>query len=195
MKCIRKKRMLIYIMSMVLEMILAGCGMEQSRKLTHVDTAMGTVVQQTLYVQPGAQSVKEEESLPRELMDLLNSLEKESLSWREETSEIYRINLAEEKIGCALSPDMKGYLETIGEVWKNSSGALDVTVGSVTGLWDIDTYAVEKSADFRIPAEQELRSALAATGFEKVNVNDGRIYLPEDIKLDLGGVGKGIACD
>ncbi len=195
MKYIRRKRVLIYMVIALTAVMSVGCGMERSQKMTYTDTAMGTVVQQTLYVQPKAWQAEAEESLPHELMALLDSLENETLSWREETSEIYRINSAEGENGCTLTPDMQQYLEIIGDVWKKSGGALDVTVGSVTRLWDIDGWAVGETTDFKLPTELELGNALVATGFEKVNVSDGKIYLPEDINLDLGAVGKGIACD
>ena len=97
--------------------------------------------------------------------------------------------------GCVLSPKMQMYLENIKDVWEKSDGALDVTVGRVTGLWNIDTYAVNSNIDFSIPTQQELEDALASSGFEKVKVAEGKIYLTEEVKLDLGAVGKGIACD
>jgi len=195
MKYIGRKRLWIYKMLLLCTALFTGCNMRSSQKITYVDTAMGTIVQQTLYVKANSKQAKDCEKIPDEVMDLLNSLEKETLSWREETSEIHRINTAENGTGCILSREMLLYLESIRDVWENSDGALDVTVGGVTGLWNIDTYAVNGNADFDLPAQQELESALASTGFEKVKIVDSKIYLPENIKLDLGAVGKGIACD
>ena len=193
MKYIGRKRLWIYKILLLCTVLFTGCSLRPSQKINHVDTAMGTIVQQTLYVKSNGQ--QEGEGLPHELMELLDSLEKETLSWREETSEIYRINIGESVTGCELSPKMQMYLENIKDVWEQSDGALDVTVGRVTGLWNIDTYAVNSNIDFSIPTQQELEDALASSGFEKVKVAEGKIYLTEEVKLDLGAVGKGIACD
>ena len=193
MKYIGRKRLWIYKMLLMCTVLFTGCSIAPSQKITHVDTAMGTVVQQTLYVNANPQKTAEYEKVTGELMDLLDSLEKETLSWREEASEIYRINSAGKE--SVLSAPMQLYLDNIKDVWEKSGGALDVTVGNVTELWNIDTYAVNDNMEFSLPTQQELEDALAATGFEKVKLEDGKIYLPEDIKLDLGAVGKGIACD
>ena len=193
MKYIARKRLWIYGLFLVCTMFFAGCSLRSSQKINYVDTAMGTIVQQTLYVKANSQQAIECEKMPCELMDLLNSLEQETLSWREEASEIYRINSAEKE--SVLSAQMQLYLDNIKDVWEKSGGALDVTVGNVTELWNIDTYAVNDNMEFSLPTQQELEDALASTGFEKVKIVDSKIYLPENIKLDLGAVGKGIACD
>ena len=91
MKCIGKKRVLIYMMSIVWAVLLAGCGMNPSQKMTYTDTAMGTVVQQTLYIgdktnqtedvqagdgQAGDPQAEDPQVIPSDLMALLDSLEK-----------------------------------------------------------------------------------------------------------------------
>ena len=90
MKYIGRKRLWIYKILLLCTVLFTGCSLRPSQKINLVDTAMGTIVQQTLYVKSNGQ--QEGEGVPHELMELLDSLEKETLSWREETSEIYRIN-------------------------------------------------------------------------------------------------------
>ncbi len=233
------KRIVIYIFSILALFFFGSCG-RQSEKVTYVDTAMGTIIRQTLYVDvtpelvpgtAGGDADKSEdegisERLPEEIMALLNSLEKDTLSWREETSEIYQINLSNGKDGYPLSQDMQQYLNVIRDVWEESKGAFDVTIGEVTRLWNIDIWAQvgnmpvgeaagedgseeagedgsEKANEdgnigdgtFQLPDEGTLQAALLNTGFEKIRMEDGCIYMSENVKLDLGAVGKGIACD
>ena len=203
MKYFRKKRKWISIMVPVVALLLGGCGIQQSEKLSCTDTAMGTIVQQTLYVRSDMDQAGVGQDIPREVMSLLVSLEIETLSWREKTSEVYQINQSDETTGYPLSDKMQKYLECVDDVWKKSEGALDVTLGSVTRLWDIDGRALGKEQGesgaetdgFKIPDRQMLQEVLNDTGFGKVKIADGRIYMPAQMKFDLGAVGKGIACD
>ncbi len=193
MKYIRQKRNGLYmlLLSVVMMVLAGGCGMKKTEKVTCADTAMGTIVQQTLYVQR-----ENSEITLNEIMELLDSLEKDTLSWREETSEVYSINSSSEHTGYVLSEKMRQYLEIIRDVWMQSNGAFDVTVGEVTGLWGIDEWQQKEVCDyFQLPAVEELQAALKNSGFEKIKIEGKQIYMPAHIQLDLGAVGKGIACD
>ncbi|MBQ7775584.1 MAG: FAD:protein FMN transferase [Lachnospiraceae bacterium] len=174
--------------------LLCGCS-RQAEKVTKVGTAMGTVVQETLYVT----DMEAGQNAAQEMISKIERLEQESLSWRMEGSEVAGINAkAGEAAGALLSVEMQADLEQIWEVSKKSGGALDVTVGQVTGLWDLDTWAVadaEAQKAFREPEQEALQGVLANTGYEKVSLEGERIYLPMGMSLDLGAVGKGIACD
>lgn len=175
-------------------LFLCGCS-RQAEKLTKTDTAMGTVIQETLYVtdkEKGQEAVKE-------IITIIDTLEQEGLSWRVENSEVAVINSkAGEEEGTILSEEMQTDLQQIWEVSQRSQGALDITVGQVTRLWDLDTWAVadaEVQKAFQEPDAGSLQETLANTGYEKVALEGKKIYLPEGMSLDLGAVGKGIACD
>lgn len=175
-------------------LMMTGCG-RQPQKLSMADTAMGTVVQETLYVA----DVEEGQELAKELLEELSRLEQERLSWRLEGSEVAAINASSgEENGVVLSEEMQEYLTCIWEVSQVSGGALDVTVGQVTQLWDLDTWAVADVAaqeNFQEPDVVVLEEVLECTGYEKVTLEGNKIYLPVGMSLDLGAVGKGIACD
>ncbi len=174
--------------------LITGCS-GQPQKLTMVDTAMGTVVQETLYVT----DVDRGQEAAQKLLAEIERLEQESLSWRLKGSEVADINeRAGVEEGVMLSAKLQADLRQIWEVSEKSAGALDVTVGKVTGLWDLDTWAVaDKSSqgDFQEPTAEALQVVLENTGYEKVRLEEDRIYLPEGMSLDLGAVGKGITCD
>ncbi len=194
-----------------LAIALTGCGAAPVRQQTSVDTAMGTIVSQTLYVQETEWPASEEdwEELPESpcasVMGILKELEEQELSWRIEGSEVARINAladqgeagedlspgqGEQGIFASLSAAMGETLARIWQVSMDSGGALDVTLGRLSRLWNLD------GTDFsRIPEEGQVRDALKDTGFGRVQFPENGIWLPLGMQLDLGAVGKGIACD
>lgn len=192
-QCDRKFIIAGSILSLSL-LLFAGCS-RKAEKLTLADTAMGTVVQETLYVTDEEKG----QDAAKEIIAELEQLEKERLSWRLEDSEVAGINgNAGEETGATLSVEMRADLKKIWEVSVKSGGALDVTVGELTGLWDLDTWAAaepEEQQSFTAPSKEQIEKLLVYTGFEKVRLEGDKIYLPEGMKLDLGAVGKGIACD
>lgn len=170
---------------------LTGCaGTGQTGEYRRADTAMGTIISQTLYVKGDGAAVGDG------IMELVRSLEEDTLSWRLETSELYRVNAgAGDPEGTAVSDRLAAILDKVLAVARDSGGALDVTIGEVTGLWDIDDWAAgEQEGDFVLPDQAALTEALSRSGYEKVALNGGRVYLPEGTSLDLGAVGKGAAC-
>ncbi|MCR5425936.1 MAG: FAD:protein FMN transferase [Lachnospiraceae bacterium] len=130
-------------------------------------------------------------------------LETRELSWRIEGSEVWRINAAAgDPEGLELSPEMEEILTRCLAVSEESGGAFDITLGALTQLWDLDRAALEmqeagsgaESTEpvYTPPSDEEVRAALARCGYEKVRIEEHRIYLPEGMRIDLGAVGKGI---
>ncbi|MDE6517703.1 MAG: FAD:protein FMN transferase, partial [Acetatifactor sp.] len=133
--------------------LLTGCGAAPIRQQNRVDTAMGTIVTQTLYVQQGReQSALKSEPEDRadeesaSIMQLLADLEQQELSWRIESSEVARINaqnaMGEEANVISVSSSMQEILGRIWQVSADSGGALDVTLGRLSRLWNLDELAV-----------------------------------------------------
>lgn len=166
----------------------------------YADTAMGTVVQQTVY----ATDQDTAQEFSARAMELLWELERERISWRLETSEVYRANAAAGNgEGFLLSAELSELLAGCLLLWERSEGAFDVTLGAVTRLWDIDRWAAESDREgFRIPGEEALEEALGTCGSGRMRLEDAagdgqkgrlRLFLPEGMRLDLGAVGKGLA--
>ncbi len=191
-----KKKIFPLSISLVLSIsiFLSGCGTKEPKLLSHVDTAMGTVVVQQLYVEEAAgETLKAPDDA---ILEQISALESERLSWRLETSELNHINQQiKEGEEILLSPQMEAVLTDCLDVSRNSGGAFDITIGEVTRLWNIDSRAggTEESAEYDLPAEEQITEALANSGWEKLSIKDHRLLVSADMSLDLGAVGKGIA--
>ncbi len=209
---------------------MSGYGAERPQRQDSVDTAMGTVVSQTLYVRPqaaGEDMPDQSEGETARILKLLGDLEQRELSWRAADSEVAGINARSREAGeqtgsrvqgettvtVTVSPSMLQLLSRIWQVSEDSGGALDVTLGGLSRLWNLDELAglTENGitdmdgkqggeTDFGaagtvLPTRQQIQEALADTGYDRVSLSDGAITLPKGMQLDLGAVGKGIACD
>lgn len=183
-----KKAAILFLLPVI---ALWGCGTgTKIVKQQKTDIAMGTIIHQTIYVKDS-----QEQDLTEGVMEQIRMLEQEGLSRRLDTSELYAINSkAGSPEGIDVSEEMMELLKDIWSVSEASEGALDVTIGEVVQLWDIDSYAAGERTDFQLPKEEELKAALEDTGYERVAFKENRILLPENMKLDLGAVGKGITC-
>ncbi len=132
-----------------------------------VDTAMGTVVQQTVY--GSGEEV-------REYFDragiLLENLEQDQISWRLETSEVFRINqCAGRDEGCRISEDMGRLLQACLQLSRKSEGAFDITLGPLVRLWNIDKWAAGGNGDdFPVPSGDEIRKTLELCGSGRVRL-------------------------
>lgn len=174
--------------------LCCGCGGYpyaggQKEPVQSMDTAMGTMISQTVYT--------EQDAVTDGILQEITDLEEQLLSWRMDTSELYRINeRAGEESGIPLSAEMADMIERCLTVSAASEGAFDITIGEVVRLWDIDSWAgLEETSGFGLPTAAELREELSHAGYEKFRLKDSVLFLPEGMQLDMGAVGKGIALD
>lgn len=188
MQHIHKKRTILTALllgaALILLILLIGLDLWKSQKeaaFEHSGISMGTVVTAQLYG-PGG------EDTSSALFSAFDTLEKERLSWRADSSEIARINASSGSCG-PISDQTASYLRQAAAVSEKSGGALDCTMGALTRLWDIGG---EKA---RVPSQAEITAALQTIGWQKLSLHDGQAALIKGQALDLGAVGKGIACD
>lgn len=164
-----------------------GCALKQVQ-YTAVGTAMGTVITQHIYTKG--------ENITGNIMEIITSLEQDRLSYRVSESEVSKINAqAGSDLFIALSKELNDDLTTCFNVSTKSEGAFDITVGPVTRLWNIDAWVSGENTEQKIPEPEQICSTLTHTGFDKITYSDDQMLLPEGMSLDLGAVGKGIACD
>ena len=187
------RRDIIAAVAVVLILILAVSPVsDRSKSYEQTAFAMGTVFQISL-------RSSGDDPTPG-LIELANELDRDILSYRSDTSEIARINSTAGKAeGCELSEDMEEIITQCLAISQQTDGAFDITIGALTKLWNIDGWASgDLEADgleFVPPTESEIKDALSKCGYEKVRIENHRIYLPKGMSLDLGAVGKGIYLD
>ncbi|MDR0883520.1 MAG: FAD:protein FMN transferase [Oscillospiraceae bacterium] len=101
-------------------------------------------------------------------------------------SEIARINHAAGE-AVPISEELRGWLTEIQAFSAASDGALDVTLGKLSDLWDFG------AAKPKMPDPSEVQARLQAK--RGLEITDKGVRVGADAALDLGAVGKGIACD
>lgn len=183
----------VLVLTVIPAFFLGGCG-QRTECEKSIDTAMGTVISQTVYV------TEKTENVTNDVLETLNSLEQEELSWRMASSEVARIN-ASAGGEASISAQMSELLTRCLQVSVESDGAFDITIGQLSHLWDIDTWAVaDDPQDYEIPGQEKITQALATAGWQRIRLKTGadgsaKVTVPEGMQLDLGAVGKGVALD
>lgn len=175
---------MIVLLTVAAVLSCTGCS-SQSAATTYqgTDFAMGTVISQNIYGKNG-------ENTAEKVLDIITSVEN-IISWRIDGTEVNTINKVAGEGGInAENEKLPTWLKQCKEVYEKSEGLLDITVGPASRLWDIG------GDNPRIPDEEELKNALALIDGNKVRVDGTTVTFetPEG-QLDLGAVGKGIACD
>lgn len=114
------------------------------------------------------------------------------VSFEEPDSDLNRLVEAAGKDFVPLHPEIYALLAVSQEYSRQSDGAWDVTAAPLVELWGIGT------AKARVPAPQEIEQAKALVGWPKLLLrsDDNSAMLTEPgMKLDLGGIMKGLAID
>lgn len=120
------------------------------------------------------------------LFSRINNLDTKGISRKSADSEIYALN----KNGShELSEEILGYMKQAADICETSGGALDVTIGGLSSLWDFD------SSNSMIPDITQIETEKSFCGYEKMTFNGYTVTLGENQTVDMGALGKGIACD
>ena len=139
--------------------------------------AMGTVVTQKVYGEFAAKEIEKTKAITDSLDNMI--------SWRKSDSEIAKLNAGETLSGAYLTEAIK----QCSEISSLSGGVFDVTVGGVSQLWSIG------EENERIPTDKEIKTELKNVGYSKIKFGKNQLRLSDNVKIDLGAVGKGMACD
>ena len=201
------KRAILILSLTALALVAAGLIIWQfvhrEREYTLETFAMGSYVRQTVWGRAPEEAAKEN-------VQRIEELERE-ISWRRD-GEIAKINsqAGGEPVTVDEETGTGELLAEMLELCKRSGGALDITLGPVTRLWNFDSEP-------KLPDPKELEEALGRVGYDKLSMDseeymyavqneDGshldclgtryHVSLAEaGMALDLGAVGKGAACD
>lgn len=91
-----------------------------------------------------------------------------------------------------ISDDLLDVLSRSQEIARLSGGAFDVTIGPVAGLWR------QARREQRLPDHSAIEQTRLRVGWEKLQLDANQQTLSltvPDMRLDLGGIGKGYAAD
>jgi thiamine biosynthesis lipoprotein len=127
----------------------------------------------------------------RAALDEVDAIEA-ALSWFRDTSELSRVNREAASAPVAVGPLLAGILSLCRELHAATGGAFDPASTALSRAWGF----LERRP--RLPAEAELARARAASGMDKVVLDEAarsvRFGAP-GVELSFGAVGKGFALD
>ena len=176
----RKKRALFLLLAMLLP-LLNGCS-ANTDPISRTGFYFDTVVQVTIY------DAKKEKCLD-ECMELAGTYEK-MLSPTVEGSDIWNIN---HSVGnpVIVSDETAALLETALTYCKMTEGRIDITMETVSGLWDFHAETAGQ-----IPDETTLSEALSHVDYHNLLIEGNTITLldPES-RISLGFIAKGYIAD
>lgn len=177
----------------VLFIVLCGCSksdkkvMKTEEKTTGTDEvvtkdvfAMDTVMTLTAYGKNAQQAVDEAEKEIKRLDELL--------SVGIEDSEIYILN---ENGSEYISEDTAAIVKKSIELYESTRGAFDITVYPLMEEWGFTTRK------YKVPEKEKIIELLKNIDASKIEFDTESqfISLPENIKIDLGGIAKGYTSD
>lgn len=118
------------------------------------------------------------------IISAVNQLDK-LISWREDGSYVSALN----RNAFVNSAQISDVVNICNKISKDSGGAFDLTIGSLSTLWGIGTE------NERLPDKKEIEAALEKVDYTSLKTNGAEVTCKEGQFIDLGGVGKGYACD
>lgn len=186
-------------MVVILSQLLCSCegnekNSQAAERVVTQDIAMGTVVSLTIYPKD-EQEAQEAKALEQRILEELWHLERDCLSRKADSSEVYKINQHAGDLGeMPVSEELGKILEECRQMTEDSDGAFDVSIGALVTLWKIDEVA---AGDIQgsVPSREAVEKARSCVGMDGVILENGCIRLKEGMMLDFGSVGKGIALD
>ena len=179
----KKKKIAVSVLSVILVLavavgavVFAGYKKEYTVKEKN-GLSMGSIVAIKLY---GDDTFKKLDVVKK----LIDNLDKE-ISAKIDSSAVSSLN----KNGEVKSATVSDILLKCRKVSELSDGAFDLSIGTLSSLWDFDDDVK------KIPSKQEIQKALSAVDYEKIAINGSNIGTGKNQLIDLGAVGKGAACD
>ncbi len=170
-------RKIFFAASILICLLMCGCSQNNVKEYTENIFAMDTVMDLKIYSENDEALSKAKAEIQRidTLFDRGN-----------ENSDIYRIN---KNKSADVSAETADVIRAALSISERTDGAFDITVAPVMDLWGF--YGNE----FNVPSDDELQSTLEGVGYEKIQLDNTNISIPEDASIDLGGIGKGYTSD
>ncbi len=175
-----------FLSALVAFCLLALSGCDSRPEIIKISgTKMGTSYHITVVAdQPAPDDLAERIDAALDLVDL-------SMSTYKPSSEISRFNQLPVDVEQAISHEFSQVLEVSQDVWEQTSGAFDPTVGPLVDLWG---FGPAPALDV-VPGDNAIALALERIGFEHLQQSAQLISKHKPVRLDLSAVAKGYAVD
>lgn len=173
------KRMIAVVLMFVL--MLSGCaGISGKRDLTYTDTLFDTVIKIQILDYADEELIKEVEKICKDY-DV-------KFSKTNENSEIYKINHAGGE-AVEVSPETITLIKKGIYYSELSRGAFDITIGSVSNLWDFKEAKT-------IPPADAINEAKSHVNYQNIVLKNNTVKLTDPAaQIDVGAIAKGYIAD
>lgn len=163
-------------------LLLSGCSLTgKERNLTYTDTLFDTVISVQIL------DIADQE-LIKGCEDICKKYDK-MFSRTNEESEIYKINNAGGK-AVEVSEDTVTIIKKGIYYSEMSNGAFDITIGSVSSLWDF------KSEEHKVPSKKKIAAAVSHVDYRNILISDNTVQLGNSkMQIDVGALAKGYIAD
>ena len=142
------------------------------------DVAMGTVITVKAYGRHTSEGVENAVSAVKNLDSLISKTN--------DNSDISKINADS---SADVNEKTVSVINKTLDVCKDSAGALDITVGNLSEMWDIG------GDNQRVPTDEEIQRGLSFVGYKNIKISGNNVSVPAGVHLDLGASGKGAGAD
>ena len=134
---------------------------------------------------------KNAEKVATEVFDELEKIN-HSTNMYSTSSEVSVINNSLAGVEIEVSPEIIKMLKVADEISNETEGAFDLTVASVTEIWDF------KGQNPSVPKEKEIAERRERINYKDIIINEEKntiVKAYSETKIDLGGIAKGYAAD
>lgn len=142
------------------------------------DVAMGTVITVKAYGRHTSEGVESAVTAVKNLDSLISKTAG--------NSDISKINADS---SATVSEKTVSVINKTLDVCKDSAGALDITVGNLSEMWDVG------GDNQRVPSDEEIQKGLSFVGYQNIKISGNSVSVPAGVHLDLGASGKGAGAD
>ncbi len=185
MKKSKKSKAIISTVAVLVVAVLAVVGFfvykngESFAENSKIGFAMGSVVTVKTFGAPSG------EETAQKIIDEAQKLDK-ILSNKDENSLVSSLNSGKDVV---FDPFEASAIEAADKIYSKTDGKATLTVGALSRLWDFD------SGKNIVPGNEDVLKALKTVSENNFKIENGKASLSGGAVLDLGSIGKGLACD
>lgn len=176
----QNQKLILFILVFTLLFNFTACQKNQE-PISKTGFYFDTVITVTLYDSSSTKELEECFVMAKKYENMLSATV--------ENSDIWKINHANGQT-VTVSEETAALIEKAISYSELSDGAFDITIGTLSSLWNF------KENNGVIPAQEEITNALSCVGYQNILVDHNSITLTNpSTQIDLGGIAKGYIAD